>query len=192
MSNNKKEVEMKDLVTDLVKQLQASGVQVNGAAYLNLGNDKASPAVNEQIDQAVKNAMQKIGGIPMPGLKPPARENIEVKETPAETQERCFCPNCFRFETFEQTLDGLGGNFYYHDFELGGVKFTAKFWEHPVTKQRYMMVEETIEIRPENLTVANIENIQANINTAVQMKDFHQAQIFLDQLNQLKNQQKSV
>jgi len=186
--------EMKQVVESLVANLAKQGVKVTNAAILSLGDDNVPTNV---IDEAVKNAVSKLGlgGLAkkFPGVFPrtntPAPTQEEVKaaqeqinqvnqEAPAE---KCFCPSCFNFETFEEVLKGEGAQFDYQTVTLLGKKFDIKFYNGP-EGEKMMVSPQTFQIDPEWTT----DTLIGQLNNAVAQKEFDKAQILLNELNNRK------
>ncbi len=172
------ETRMKSMVEQLVKDLKLKGVKVNSAAILNmedtdLGKSKDAP----DFDQIIKNAINKVRE------KQSQKENKEEENKKRESNEPCFCPNCFNFENFEENLKGDGANFYYADVKLGGKVFNIKYYSGPYGKQ-FLAQEQGFKLDPQ----FNLEQLQELLSTAVANKRYDEAQTIVDAINKIKNQ----
>lgn len=188
-----KKDEMKQVVESLVANLAKQGVKVTDAAILSLDNDNTPTNV---IDQAVKSALNKLsGGFPknFPGVFPrtntPAPTQEELKAAQEQInqanegglKEKCFCPSCFNFETFEEVLKGEGAKFDYATVTLLGKKFDIKFYNGP-EGERMMVSPQEFKVDPAWTT----DTLIGQLNNAVAQKEFDKAQILLNELNNRK------
>jgi hypothetical protein len=187
---------MKNLVETLVKELQNQGIKVDAAAILNIPNSKGK---DEVIDKTVNDILSKMGNMGFPtepktattpgrGLDNPVsdlRKEVTQLSNQLKDPEQCYCPNCFNFETFEQVLTKRGGKFDYVTVQLGGKNFNIKYWTDGN--------DENIMISPEEQKpTGTLEELQVQLNQAVQEKDYNKAQVLINMINELKNQKGGI
>src|SRR5688572_24628535 len=118
------EQQMKNMVETIITNLGQKGIKVDSAAVL-----KMSGGTEKQIDQVLKDTMANAN---TQAKQPEQRQGQTKKvnaggQAPYTPEDPCFCPNCFRFDNFEQVLTPLGGEFDYVSFKLLGKVFDLKF-----------------------------------------------------------------
>lgn len=172
------EQNMKNMVENLIGSLQQKGIKVESAAVLKISGDN-----EKEVDAAVKNFMEQTNrkGYPTPNS---GTEKVRADKPTEKPNPNCWCPNCFRFDNFEERLSPLGGSFDYVTVSLLGKQFDIKFHRDAKGRENLMVMEKQFEVDPQ----WNAEQIQGLLNQAVQNKDFAVAQKLLNQLNNLKNQ----
>jgi hypothetical protein len=169
---------MQSIMSQVINQLKARGIKVNGAAILDLNGQPNTdePPINPFADKALKEIFEKIN------------EKVKSASMPENTEERsednipCFCPNCLKFENFEEVL-GKNMNYSYSEFQVGGKTFKVKYAVDPKNGEEELVIQEQ-EPSTENMSR---ESLQEQLNLAVQNKQFNKAQLFLTALNKLKN-----
>lgn len=140
-------------------------MNVSDAAYVKLDPNSAQGAILDDIMSAL--GAQKV--------------NMQDLEEPQVSDEPCFCPSCFNFESFESVL-GETGSYDYKTVTLGGKEFQIKYYNGKY-QERIMMQEKEWSV-PANWTYSMA---QQALNQAVQSGEFDKAQKLLNHLNKFKN-----
>jgi len=172
------EQKMKNMVENLIGSLGQKGIKVESAAILKL-NGKT----DQEIDTAVNQIMKKLNPAQ---AQAKAQKQVVTEKTPeGDINPDCFCPNCFRFDNFEERLQRFNGQFDYVTVSLLGKQYNIKYHRSPEGKEHLMIQEKQFEVDPK----WDAEQIQNLLNQAVQNKDFAVAQELLNQLNSLNKNQ---
>jgi len=173
---------MQQMVQNLIKDLNAQGIKVEGAAVLKLdsGNEK-------QVTEAIKR------NINLPGFPVLAEINDQSQgqsqdQLRQESQEekvakQWWCKNCFNFGNFEERLQQFAGQFAYAAVEFFGKIYDIKFHKTLDGKETMMVNERKYTVD----TNWNAQKIQEELNMAVVNKEFDKAQLLLSALNNIKN-----
>lgn len=187
---------MKNLVESLVKGLQKQGVKVDSAAILKIPNSNAEQEkkINNIVDDILGN-MGKMG-FPTGEEKRNPLQNEATDMKVAETQEQnqakdpgqCYCPNCFNFETFESVLSKRGGTFDYATVKLGGKEFDIKFWTDGQDDNLMISPKAQPKFEPQG----TLEELQVQLNQAVQERAYDKAQALITLINTIKNQKEGT
>lgn len=164
MSNKQKEI--KEIVEDIISGLKNQGVNVTDAAVLKI-KDGEQPEVSDAVDNFLKQM-----GATQPGNAP--------DDVTATGRNRCFCPDCFTFDTFEEMLAHEGAIFDYNQVKLDGKVFNVKYYKGKFG-QHIMLTED----QPVKST--SVSELQMQLNEAVAAKDFGRAQVILNELNTKKS-----
>lgn len=186
--DNKPKDEFREMMNSFIDHLKSNGLSVSNAAILNLGGD-GSQDDKKQVEQEVARVLREMGKARFPGGAMPSGE-MNKDNGPRGVPEfkgKCFCPMCFNFDTFEEVLKDLGGNFDYATVQLGGKLFDLKYWISPTGKEKIIVSpQKKQEVGPsyDNLP---LEKLQEALNIAVNSKDFSEAQVILDAINKTKN-----
>ena len=177
--------DMKKLVEGLVKNLQSRGINVKSAAFLELGDKSQAPTQQPptplpgQVDMGkVKNILDTLAAN---GIRP--SQPTQQIQDPNKGQEKCYCPDCFNFTSFEEVLREEGSIFDYLEIKLNGQQFAVKYHLSPGGVER-VMIQKAIAVNLANLTT---EQLQAELTEAVQHKEFSNAQQILNEINLRKN-----
>ena len=178
-----------------MKGLANQGIKVDSAAILNIPNSNGK---DEVIDKTVNDILKKMGNMgfptepkattdkPVRGLDNPVsdlRKEVTQLSNQLKDPEQCYCPNCFNFETFEKVLEKRGGTFDYATVKLGGKDFDIKYWTDG-EDENLMISPVTPEFKPEG----TLEELQIQLNQAVQEKAYDKAQALITLINNIKNQ----
>lgn len=164
----------------LITNLEKKGIKVDTKVIKITGDQGKNKeeiirnAKEEDIRNAIKSAFQKLGDI---------TKIADPKTSLKEDGEKCFCPLCFNFDTFEEVLKESGGEFAYTSVTLLGKVFDIKFHRSPKGEERIM-------IQPQELKIEgniSMEDLEKELNKSVQQKDFQKAQAILTEINKLKN-----
>lgn len=180
----------------LVKGLKAQGVNVGSAAILNIpgANAAQDKKINNIVDQVLGN-MGKIGfptgnAKPSRGLDNEASDIRKVKTqvvNQIKDPGQCYCPNCFNFETFESVLTPRGGTFDYATVTLGGKEFEIKFWSDGQDDNLMISPKALPKFKP-----GTLEELQIQLNQAVQERAYDKAQALITLINTTKNQKEGT
>lgn len=148
--------------------LQNQGINVTDATFLKLKEGEDTEAVDA--------ILKKLGAeqINLKDLEPTQDTQSQVSDEP------CFCPACFNFETFEQVL-GETGEYDYKTIQLGKKQFQIKYYIGKYGER--IMIQEAVWEIPKYWDESRI---QAELSVAVQAKDFKRAQKLLEALQNLK------
>lgn len=170
---------MKNVIGAMINDLAKQGITVTDAAVLQIDKKDNTPEGMSNVDKAVKNLMEKLNG-----TKPQqATQTATSQAAKQEVDEECFCDACFNFETFEEKLRQFGGKFDYASVILNGKQFDIKY--HVCERGESVMISEE---PPKQVNPSwTAEQIQGELNIAVQNKQFDKAQILLNALTNLKN-----
>jgi len=192
MTNNPES--MKNIVETIVKGLKAQGINVDSAAILNIPGAKNNPVQEKKISDIVDEVLGNIGkmGFPIGSPKPSRGLDNEASDmrkvdtqaaNQAKDPEQCYCPNCFNFETFESVLTPRGGTFDYATVKLGGKEFDIKFWSDG-QDDNLMISPRQPKFEPQG----TLEELQIQLNQAVQERAYDKAQALITLINNIKNQ----
>jgi hypothetical protein len=185
--------DMKKFVENLVQQLQQQGIKITGAALLNLGDNsegkpKMDPPFNgtsvapgfidrEKMIKALEG--MKSMGFPMPkGFM-----EGQIPSEDSEGKQKCFCPNCYSYETFEDTHREEGSMFDYGELKLNGFIFKVKYHQGADGQENLIIKKDTTT----DLSSLDLNELQSELTEAVQDKDFVYSQQILNEIQQRKN-----
>lgn len=154
---------MKELMQEVAKNLAAKGVKVDAAAIMSFADQPSQP---KSFDSFVKDVIKK------------TIDKMENKDP----KEKCYCPNCFNFENFEQALADVPGTMDYAEFQIGGKTFEAKYHCDLEGNDKMLIRKKEFGINPE----WTVDQLQEGLNTAIATKRFDEAQKFLEALKNLK------
>lgn len=184
-----KQDDMKKFVENLVQQLQASGIQVNAAALLNLGGNQEEkkptlqPPLPGQVDMGKVNDILKQmrgGGFPMPNNLTP---ELDLEKGDSEDKVKCFCPNCYNYDTFESVHQEEGSKFDYGEVKLNGMTFRVKYHQG-IDGQENLIIKKDNTVDLSNL---GLTELQAELTKSIQNKDFTYSQQILNEIQERKN-----
>lgn len=188
MINNQDD--MKKFVENLIQQLKASGIQVNSAALLNLsgngeGKPNLTPPLPGQVDMNKVNSILKEmrdGGFPQPSnLK---RElDLEKGDSEDDVKTKCFCPNCYNYDTFESVHQEDGSIFDQGEVKLNGFTFKVKYHLGIDGSENFIIKKDTTV----DLSGFGFTELQAELTKAVQDKNFAYSQQILNEIQERKN-----
>lgn len=186
--NNKPRDEFREMMNNFIDHLKSNGLNVSGAAILDLGGN-GSQDYKTQLQDEVSRVLREISRVGALGKGMPsgAMNKDNGPRGEAEFEGKCFCPICFNFDTFEEVLKDFDGKFDYGSIELGGKTFDLKYWISPTGKEKLLVsTQKKEEIKPnyENYTISDL---QESLNEAVNSKNFTEAQVILDIINKTKN-----
>lgn len=184
---------MKNIVETLVKGLKSQGINVDSAAILKIPG--TNTAQDKTIDSIVNEVLGNMGkmGFPTGNAKPSRGLDNEASDVrkvdtqmanQAKDPEQCYCPNCFNFETFEQVLGKRNGKFDYAEVTLGGKEFEIKFWTDGQDDNLMISPKAQPKFEPKG----TLEELQVQLNQAVQNREYDQAQVLITMINNIKNQ----
>lgn len=184
---------MKNIVESLVKGLKNQGINVDSAAILKIPG--ANAAQEKTIDSIVNSVLGNMGKMGFPtgnakqnrGLDNEASDVRKVDTqmaNQAKDPEQCYCPNCFNFETFEAVLSKRGGTFDYATVKLGGKEFDIKFWSDGQDDNLMISPKPQPKFEPQG----TLEELQVQLNQAVQERAYDKAQALITLINTIKNQ----
>ena len=114
------------------------------------------------------------------------KEPNKISKAEQNPGKQCFCPNCFRFDNFQEKLAPLGGEFGYHEFIMFGEIFQVKGHKDPKGELNIMLQKKEEEKVAIDYSKWPVENLQVELNKVIQEKDFEEAQVILNVLNNLK------
>lgn len=177
--------EFREIMNQFIDQLKSNGLNVSGAAILDLGGNDD----RQQVQGEVSRVLREMGKAGFPGVNMPVGQMNKDSGPRGEPEfkGKCFCPVCFNFDTFEEVLKDLGGQFDYTSVELGGKLFNLKYWVSPTGKEKLVVSpQKKEEVRP-NYEGYTLEDLQEFLNEAVSSKNFTEAQVILDTINKTKN-----
>ena len=195
---NQEMKEMQNVVENIVSDLTKQGIKVNSAAILNIetANPNQEKSIKKVIDQAINYAIEQAvnkinnnssvnNNSNINNTDLPRNKGISIDPEKIKVKEKCFCPSCFNFNTFEKVLSDEVGVFDKAELNLGGKKFHLKAFIGG-NGEHYFMIEALENINDN--TNWTSEQIQAGLSEAIKNKDYVNAQIFMDKLNNFKNQ----
>lgn len=179
-NGNQKDYERRKMMEMVVKRLQEMGMPVMGAGFINLG------------DSAGINPKQKAPDLN--SAKLPSFENLLNQKQEEFKKEKCFCPNCFNFDTFEETLkDEPGAKFDYTEVTLGNKVYCIKYCISDNRKEDFMISSKDEVLKAQSAKKENVKDssadeavIKETLAKAVSNKDFVTAQVCLDALNKMR------
>lgn len=188
---------MKNLVETLVQGLKNQGINVDSAAILKIPGANATQdrKINDIVDQVLGN-MGKMG-FPTGSAKQTRGLDNEASDmrkvdtqiaNQAKDPEQCYCQNCFNFETFEQVLSKRGGTFDYATVKLGGKEFDIKFWTDGQDDNLMIAPKAQPKFEPKG----TLEELQVQLNQAVQERAYDKAQALITLINTIKNQKEGT
>jgi hypothetical protein len=180
--------DMKKLVENLVKQLQANGIEVNAAAILNLSGNKEEgkpnivpPPLPGQVDMNKVNDILKelrMGGFPS-NLSP----ELDLEKGDGGEKVKCFCPNCYNYDTFESVHQEEGSKFDYGEVKLNGFTFRVKYHLGGDGNENLIIKKDTSV----DLSNMGLTELQAELTKSVQDKNFTYSQQILNEIQERKN-----
>jgi len=129
------EQEMKNMVETIITNLGQKGIRVDSAAVL-----KMSGGTDQQIEQTIQKTLQSKAN--QNKAQGQTKKVADGGQKPYGPDAPCFCPNCFRFDNFEQVLTPLGGEFDYVSFKLLGKIFDLKFHRDAEGRENMMIQEQ--------------------------------------------------
>ncbi len=193
--------DFKDVVGKMVETLKKSGLNVSGAAVMQLDGN----VNDEQIEQALGDSLKKVYGkssnkivnVPttstndqsniMDKMSQFISETVKMNEEISNNKEICYCPNCFNFNTFEEVLSRIpGGVFSYTEFTVAGKEFIVKYWKHAEKDREQMMIEAKEDY------VASESELQEALKVALSRKDYEAVALVTKRLQEIQNETKKV
>lgn len=190
MKNGNEREEMKKVLETLVNSLKDRGLGVSGATIMDLGDlpgylspkDKTVEK-DRRVREAVQNILGKMSEMTGSDFVKGISEEQEEQE---ERQEKCYCSDCFNFETFEKVLKEEGSIFDYTTFVANGKLFYVKYHLSPNGQEKVMVTSEYEQKKQQGQKALTLEELQKDLNAAVQDRDFEKAQYYLTAISELK------
>lgn len=180
--------DMKKLVENLVKHLQANGIEISAAAILNLGDVKEEgkpnmvpPPLPGQVDMNKVNDILKqlrMGAFPS-NLSP----ELDSEKGDGGEKVKCFCPNCYNYDTFESVHQEEGSKFDYGEVKLNGFTFRVKYHLGADGNENLIIKKDTSF----DLSSMSLTKLQAELSESIQDKDFAYSQQILNEIQARKN-----
>jgi len=153
-----------------------------------LGKTQIKDQLVEKIINLTLEKMNK-RGFPLDNPSRNADKPLINSNNSSENSKKvCFCSDCFNFDTFEQVLIGKPGVFDNLEVILTGKKFYLKAFIGEDKNNFFMLKEAKNAI---NITDWTLEQCQEGLSEAVREKDYNSAQLFMNKVNNFKNQNKS-
>lgn len=207
MEKNQRRLALKQMVEQLARGLEKSGVEVTSGAIIDTKNgtiegfgEKPPKEVLEKImstfaqknekreDKRLPNEeeISKLAKFIVNKVTQMAGISSSNTEEDKEDGEQCLCPNCDRYENFENIYKDVPGKFDFKNIELAGKPFAIKYFISNDGETEDMIVRDLTKGNREELKALTLEELQKALNIAIQNKDFRQAQEFLDAIQQIK------
>lgn len=152
--------EVQQALKEMMEKIKAKGMNVEARAF-RIGENGLEPI---QAEDKVGDMLSQLG--------------LKTQEQQAE-EGPCFCPNCFNYEKFEETL-GQTGTFDYKSITFdNGKQFNIKYYEGKFGEHVMM---QPVETTPK----LSKDELKKQFEDAVKAKDYDKAQILLAEIQNLK------